>query len=115
MQIDDFAFSALSASEPKPGEYHIRLNVENRAKVVDFTFDPAVVKTSAEGESLKLDPASNGPVLTAGNSVERELIFRGRPGVRSIEVRIEFGSGPFLSFDRYAFGDRRTIVPLTRP
>lgn len=134
IQYDDFAFAvttvqewASKAVQPPPHRqfYTVVVRVKNKARRVDFDFQPSVVSVQdSSGDEMTLRPdlareakAPNGGAterLTPGQTIQVPLIFEGLQEATNIRVRFRFGGALGLFLDTLLSGDRRVEPGLTQ-
>lgn len=136
---DDFEFTAtrveatsqIGSDKSPSGQsfYVVDVQVTNKAKRVDFTFDPSVVKPMTDtGAVLKPDSKAQATldslvtalgssikaVLAPSESENYRLVFIGKPDLTSLKVSFSFGGGVGTALDNVIYGKRLVDLPVTR-
>lgn len=120
VQFDDFFFTAISSSRIGPGKapsgelYLVKVQVQNRAVRVPFTFRPSSVRVKLDSTvmnpRLDLTKASD-TTLAAGESRTFDLVYEGPRQGRNIDVQFETGSPLFEFLDAVLLGRALVRIP----
>jgi Domain of unknown function (DUF4352) len=128
IQIDDFAFSAVSSEratqigdqQPQGVFYIVPFKVMNRAQVVPFRFKPEVARLidnagvehtpslQAGAQWFAVNGQSDGCVqqLAAGTECSTVLVFDVPADTQAPVLKIKFGEGLLEVADALAYGNR---------